>query len=244
MDTPRAVEELAARLRSHGWVTDLFVGGSAATGDYRAGVSDLDLVALTDGPLDRARRTAIVGIHQELDATAAQKVDLGCVYVAAADLANAAARHPTWTHGRMIERPLSAVARADLVRHGFAVMGRSPDTVLPSVSDDDVRHAAQLELTGYWAMAVHRPWWWLDPSLSDLGLTSMARGRHALATGTLVTKSSAIDLVQAPAWLRRDVRARREGRVVRSPRLAAAWYAWNDARRTTAAARRWRVTPR
>lgn len=36
-------------------------------------------------------------------------------------------------------------------------------------------------------------------------LTSMARGRHALATGDLLTKSLAIDAGHAPPWLRADL---------------------------------------
>ena len=53
-DLPPALELFAARLSPLGWVSDLFVGGSLATGDHVAGVSDLDLVALTDGPVDQA----------------------------------------------------------------------------------------------------------------------------------------------------------------------------------------------
>jgi hypothetical protein len=111
------------------------------------------------------------------------------------------------------------------------------------MSDDDVRCAARAELTGYWATAVRHPWWWLDASTADLGLSSMARARHALATGNLITKASAIDAVQAPDWLRADLRARLSGKPVRSPRLRTAWFAWSDARRTTAAARRSRPSP-
>jgi hypothetical protein len=81
-------------------------------------------------------------------------------------------------------------------------------------------------------VAVRRPWVWLDPVIVDLGLTSMARARHALRTGVLLTKSAAIDQVDGPAWLVDDVRARRRGEDRTSPRMRAAVYAWLDARRT------------
>ena len=42
---PPVVRQLAERLVDIGWVTDLLVAGSLATGDYVPGVSDLDLVA-------------------------------------------------------------------------------------------------------------------------------------------------------------------------------------------------------
>ena len=239
--SPPGVAELAVHLRELGWVTDLFVGGSAATGDHAPGVSDLDLVALTAGPVDAHRQAVLTAIHRDLDRTSAKGAHLGCVYVA--DLTDAAARHPTWTHGQLVERILSGISRAELVRAGYAVSGRAPQDVLAPMSDDDVRRAARAELIGYWATAVRHPWWWLDPVLADLGLTSMARGRHALATGRLLTKTAAIDQVDAPAWLIDRLRARRRGETARSPRLRTAYLAWNDARRTVRAARRSGLSP-
>lgn len=233
---PPAVRQLAERLDRLGWVTDLLVAGSLATGDYVPGVSDLDLVALTAGPVGPQRREALVSLHRELDRGAARGLDLGCAYVDAGRLADPVALHPTWTHGALRQRGLSGVTRAELVRHGFAVLGRPPARVLPEVTDDDVRRAARAELCGYWAHAARQPHWWLSPVIADLGLTSMARGRHALATGQLLTKTAAIEQARAPAWLKDQLRARRQGQRVVSPRLRTALIAWRDARRTVAGA--------
>ena len=76
---PPAVRQLAERLEGLGWVSDLLVAGSLATGDYVPGVSDLDLVALTGGPVGRARQEMLAGLHCELDRRAAHGLDLGCV---------------------------------------------------------------------------------------------------------------------------------------------------------------------
>jgi hypothetical protein len=135
------------------------------------------------------------------------------------------------------------VTRAELVRHGFAVHGRPPDELLAPVTDDDVQAAARNELGGYWAWAARRPWMWLDPTLADLGLTSMARGRHAMETGRLITKSEAIELLSAPYWLVEQLRARRRGEPVVSPRLRTGWIAWRDAQRTVRAAARTDAPP-
>lgn len=237
-EVPPAVSELAVRLAKLGWVSDLLVAGSLATGDYVPGVSDLDLVALTSGAVSPARQETLASLHRELDQGAARGLDLGCAYVAADTLADAAALHPTWTHGSLVQRGVSAVTRAELARHGFAVLGRPPAAVLPAVTGDDVRRAARAELCGYWAEASRRPWWWLSPVIADLSLTSMARGRHALATGQLLTKTAAIEQARAPGWLKDQLRARRHGAQVTSPRLRAGVIAWRDARRTVAAARR------
>jgi len=234
--TPPVVAEFGGRLEALAWVSDLLVAGSLATGDYLPGVSDLDLVALVDGPVDDDRRAALVALHRELDAAGGRGARLGCVYVDAGRIAEVAVRHPTWTHGLLVQRILSGISRAELVRHGFAVFGRAPQDVFPAMSDDAVREAARAELTGYWAWAARRPWIWCDPIMADLGLTSMARGRHALRDGELLTKSAAVEQADAPAWLRDQLRARRRGENVRSPRLRTALIAWRDARRTTARA--------
>jgi hypothetical protein len=233
---PPAVPHFGERLGDLCWVSDLLVAGSLATGDYVPGVSDLDLVALTAGPVGPARQEILAGLHRELDQGVARGLDLGCVYVEAGRLADLGAVHPMWTHGSLVQRSLSGVTRAELVRHGFAVLGRPPAAVLPEMTDDDVRRAARAELCGYWAMAAGHPLWWLNPVIADLGLTSMARGRHALETGQLLTKTQAIEQARAPAWLKDQLRARRQGQPVASPRARTALIAWRDARRTVAAA--------
>jgi hypothetical protein len=235
---PPAVALFADRLEALGWVCDLLVAGSLATGDHVPGVSDVDLVAVVDGPVGRDRVQQLVGLHEELDRSDAAGLDLGCVYVDQDRLLDPGALHPTWTHGGLVDRILSGVTRAELVIHGFALLGRPPDQVLPAMSADDVRLAARAELLGYWAWAARRPGMWLDPVIADLGLTSMARGRHALRTGTLLTKTEALDHAAAPPWLRDQLRARRRGEQVSSPRRRTAWIAWRDARRTVRLARR------
>ncbi|MGC4111764.1 MAG: nucleotidyltransferase domain-containing protein [Nocardioides sp.] len=237
-DAVETVDLLADRLRSLGWVSDLWVGGSLATGDHVRGVSDLDLVAVATDRLTTARRDELAGLHRDLDAGAAAGMDLGCQYVEAGLLADRAALHPTWTHGGMVDRIVSGITRAELVRHGYAVLGQPPGDVLPEVSDEDVREAARAEILGYWAWAARRPGMWLNPVIADLGLTSMARGRHALTTGELLTKSDAVERAAAPRWLVDQLRARRRGERVESPRLRTGWIAWRDARRTVALARR------
>jgi len=215
-----------------GWVTDLFVGGSLATGDYVPGVSDLDLVALVNGPVDAPRKATVRTLHRELDEGVAAGSALGCVYVDAAQLDDMEASHPTWTHGSLVSRSLSRIARAELVLHGYQAFGRQPAKVLPPVSRSDVREAARLELAGYWTRAARHPLWWLDPVMPDLGLTSMARGRYAMSTGQLLTKTRAIEEANAPEWLIQDMRARRRGENVVSPRLRSGQIAWRDTRRT------------
>jgi hypothetical protein len=235
---PEALSTFASRLREAGFVLDLWVAGSLSGGDYVPGISDLDLVAIVDGPIGDEQRLALIALHRELDRGDADGLDLGCVYVEQRLANDADVRHPTWTHGALVSRVLSGVTRAELDRHGYAVFGRPPKAVLDAVTDADVREAARAEICGYWAQAARRPWWWLSPVIADLGLTGMARGRHSLATGQLLTKSDGIEQAHAPGWLVEQLRARRRGEPVVSPRLRTGWIAWRDARRTVKLARR------
>lgn len=236
--TPAALQAFSDRLSEFPWVTDLLVAGSLATGDYLPGVSDLDLVAVLEGPASRDHLQRLTSLHRELDAGAAAGAKLGCSYVDQAGLADVALPHPTWTHGALVRRPLSGLTRAELVRHGFAVRGRSPQVLLPAMTDDEVRAAARAELEVYWARTSRWPWAWLDPELADLSLTAMARARHTVRTGRLLTKTEAIEQLRAPDRLVDQLRSRRCGKPVHSPRLATAWTAWRDVRRTLREIRR------
>jgi hypothetical protein len=236
--SPTAVHDLGDELNALGWVTDLMVAGSLATGDYTPRISDVDLVAFADGPVGTDRQAVVAAIHRRLDSGSGAGLKIGCVYVDTETISRIDMPHPTWTHGLLVHRTLSLITRAELVRHGYQVLGRPPGDVLPAVSADDLRAAAHAELTGYWAWAVRRPWLWLDPDLAELGLTSMARGRHALGDGELLTKTRAIEQAYAPAWLIDLLRARRCGDTVPLPRLRTALAAWRDARRTVARAER------
>ena len=184
-----ALAQFGRELVALGWITDLLVAGSLATGDYVPGISDLDLVAVTDGPVDDIRQATLTSLHRRVDVTTASGLHLGCAYMDGRRLNDVGVKHPTWTHGSLVERIVSLVTRAELTRYGYPVFGRSPKELFPAMSDDDVRQAANAELVGYWAWAARRPWMWLDPTIADLGLTSMARGRHALRTGELLTKA-------------------------------------------------------
>ncbi len=76
-----AVEEFGARLAELALVRDLLVAGSSPTGDYVPGVSDLDLIAVVNGPVDDPRRAALIALHRRLHHGRAANANLGCVYL-------------------------------------------------------------------------------------------------------------------------------------------------------------------
>ena len=227
-----AVDALGLKLSYAGWVSDIWLHGSLATGDHRPGVSDIDVVAITTRPLGASDVGDVERMHRHLDATWPGSA-LGCTYVDAAGLSAPEASHPTWTHGRRVERHLSAMVRAELLDHGRTLLGREPAAVLEPMSRDDVRDAVRQELTGYWSWAVQRPWLFLDPRHADLALLSMARARVTLESGKLVTKAGAAPHVRAPQRVVAGLARRRTGDSRAAPVAPLlAHHAWHDTRRT------------
>jgi predicted nucleotidyltransferase len=228
------VDALVADLASRGGVRDVWLHGSLATGDHRPGVSDIDVVAITTRPLGASDVGDIERMHRHLDATWPESA-LGCTYVDAGRLSTPGTRHPTWTHGRRVERRLSAMVRAELLDHGQVLLGREPAAALAPMSRDEVKDAVREELTGYWSWAARRPWLFLRSEIGDLALLSMARARITLASGALVSKDEAMAHVRAP---RRVVDGLSDRRAGGSPSLPVApvlaHHAWHDTRRTIA----------
>jgi hypothetical protein len=227
-----AVDDFVAWAARVDWISDVLLAGSLATGDHHPGTSDIDLVALTTEDLGPDEVGTLSEVHRRIDTTSGRGADLGCTYASADRVDEPDVAWPTWTHGRLVRRPLSAMARAELLDHGVALLGREPRDVLAPMSPDDVRAAVRAELAGYWTWAARRPWLFLDPALADLALLSMARSRHTWRTGELVTKSEALVEVRAPQAVVAGVRSRRDGRAARWPAPRLAHHAWHDVRRT------------
>jgi hypothetical protein len=183
MDLARALEAVVA---------GVYVGGSLATGDYRPGVSDIDAVALVDRCPPPGTRSVVVRAHRQL----AREVDGGsalhCVYVPSHDATDVARKHWTWAFDELFRRPLSGIARAELLAHPIVVAGPDPSSWLPPMGLDELRDAARAELAGYWTRALRKRSIWLQDVYVDIGLTVWARADATIREGTLITKSEAI----------------------------------------------------
>src|SRR4030095_9945341 len=84
------------------------------------------LVSLFAGPVDTTRQAVLAELHRGLDEGTGLDLKLGCVYLDRARLLDLEALHPTWSHGSLVQRILSGVARAELVRPGYAVFRHAP----------------------------------------------------------------------------------------------------------------------
>ena len=219
-DVAELLAEFGAGIRSVAGAIALYVGGSLATGDYRPGISDLDLAAVIDKPLDADQRQRLVELHRQLVTRHRAAAELHCVYVPAGELDDVAAEHMTWAFDELFPRPLSGVARAELLGPGFAVFGPPPAELIPPMSEGDLRQAIRSELSGYWTGALRRPKVWLEDVYVDLGLTILARADATLAGEGLITKREALtrlDRFHVPPRLADEIRRRRDGEDVPVP---------------------------
>jgi hypothetical protein len=188
----------------------LYAAGSLASGDYRDGVSDLDLVAVVGSPVDAV---AVRAFHERF-AEEHPAGKLHCAY------------EPDgiyWAGRRLLRRPLGAIAQAEVLRGGVVVHGPPPVEILPPVGGHELQAAVRAELGGYWRRATRLPWLWLDDAYVDLGLLTLPRADAALADGSLITKTEALAHLPrfgVPAGLCAEIESRRRGEKTRVPALA------------------------
>lgn len=211
------VTVLAGRLAEVTAVVGLYVGGSLASGDYRPGTSDLDVVAVLGRRPGVEERRRLVALHRGLRRSGADDGQLHCCYVSLDRVDDVALTHWTWAFDELFERPLSGIARAELLADPVVVSGPAASTLLPGMDEQAVRAAARDELTGYWAGALRRRCIWLQDTYVDLALVTLARVHVTLTESRLVTKREAIERlpeVGVPPELADEVACRRAGGTV------------------------------
>ena len=98
----------AARRRRHrvlcGWV--------AGDGDFRPGISDLDLRRSSISPVDEEHREQLRELHETVQRDEPSAAKLHCVYLPTDDLTDLSSAHLTWAHGELYRRRFTGIARA------------------------------------------------------------------------------------------------------------------------------------
>ena len=130
----------------------LYLGGSATMGGFEPVSSDLDFLAVLDGPLTAGEAEAIETLHDRLRREVAYGDRLEGDYAPRQVLVPEGTTEPTpgcWD-GRFVPQfqdiMLSADNLASLLDHGIAFHGPEPRELLPQVSPDHVRAAARAML--------------------------------------------------------------------------------------------------
>jgi hypothetical protein len=216
--TPAPVVEIfATSVRPVAGVLAFYAGGSLATGDFRPGISDLDLVAVVERPLSPTARRDLLALHQSLAAERDDAAKLHCAYVPRDQAAEIGRKHLWWAHGTLLRRPFSGIGRGELHQGGIVLHGEPPAAHFPPLSRADLAEAARVELRGYWSGAVRRVAVWLTDLHVDLGLTTVSRADATIGGAGLITKREAIARLPrlgVPDELAAEIAHRRAGGTV------------------------------
>ncbi|MGW7379830.1 nucleotidyltransferase [Streptomyces sp. NPDC054794] len=191
----------------------LWAHGSLAGGDYQEGRSDLDLIAVLEGPVTLGTVRRVVTLHRALriDPLAAK---LHCSYVTPAGLDDAGRKHLTWAHDHVLRRPVTPVTRRELHVFGRVLYGRPPAGLLPPVTAGELHDFVVRDQREFWRPSVDKARLWKQDVWVDLGLVTFARASVTLREGRLISKREALDLLPglgAPAEVVEDVDLRRYG---------------------------------
>jgi Domain of unknown function (DUF4111) len=189
----RAVDALAP-----GLVHGLYVIGSLPLGDYRPGVSDLDVVCMVSRPLAGEDLDRLAEAH----AWIAGSPSIDGVYVTRDELAGppeAAGPAPYFRDGRLHPEgmPLTPVIWRSIRDHSVAVRGPLGRDVCAGVDDEVLRRWTYGNLMGYWTDRLRlcheglasRPAGRPVPAGTAVWMVlGVSRSHYTLVTGALTSK--------------------------------------------------------
>jgi hypothetical protein len=204
------LDGFVASVREIAAVEAIWLHGSLALGDFRPGLSDLDVVAVVSAPPP----PEIADLHRRLIESSPLAAKLHCSYMVATDLADPSVRHATFAQERYFDRPVTAVTRRELALSNRSLYGPRPTSMLPAVNDAELFAFVRQDLGEFWFPVTARRMPWYADIWVDLGLLTLARAYVTLTTGELITKREALDVLPglgAPESVVRDIERRRYG---------------------------------
>ncbi|MFF0271094.1 nucleotidyltransferase domain-containing protein [Kribbella sp. NPDC004536] len=187
-------------------VEAVWLHGSLALGDYQLGRSDLDVIVVVSEPPP----PAVAELHRELIRSDPLAAKLHCSYMT--DLSDPSVRHPTFAQGRYFDRPVTPVTRRELAIGNRTLFGPAPAELLPATTDEELFGFVRRDLREFWLPVTRKRTPWYADIWVDLSLLTIARAHVTLATGDLITKRAAFDVLPrlgAPADVVEDIRRRR-----------------------------------
>lgn len=202
------LDGFVSSIRKVAAVEAVWLHGSLALGDYQLGRSDLDVIVVTSS----APPPAVADVHRQLIRDFPLAAKLHCSYMT--ELADLSVRHPTFAHQRYFDRPVTPVTRRELAIGNRTLFGPTPAELLPVVSDEELFAFIRRDLNDFWLPATRKRTNWYADIWVDLSLLTIARAHVTLATGDLITKRAAFDVLPylgAPADVVEDIRRRRYG---------------------------------
>jgi Domain of unknown function (DUF4111) len=198
-----------------GLLEGLYLEGSVALGDFRPRTSDLDFVAVTAGPPDRAALSALARVHARLSARWRRPCFDG-LYLTWAGLRDGPGRtgpYPRSREGRFhaaTDGIASPVTWHTLAQSGVTCRGPAPRDAGIWTDARALAAWTDANLDRYWRRLTDRAArplspWGLTPYGTVWIVTGVSRLHHTMATGGIISKDGAARhaLETFPAWWHR-----------------------------------------
>jgi len=179
----------------------VYLRGSLATGDFMLEISDLDLLAVTERPVNDAEFTALAAMHEELAALPnpyANRVEIAYIDRRALRRYTPGRQHPTLEQGEALTwraHGSNWILERWVVReHGIALCGPDPRTLIDPISAEALCAAVRDRLRDWdeWAHQPDDPDWQLPRAHKAYVVETMCRALYTLAHGTLPSKQQAV----------------------------------------------------
>jgi predicted nucleotidyltransferase len=179
----------------------VYLRGSLAMGEFIPETSDLDVLAVTEQPVDNAGFAALAAMHKELAALPnpyADRLEIAYIDRRALQRFAPGLRHPTLEQGEALawsEHGSNWILERWVVRqHGIALCGPDPRSLIDPISAQELRAAVRDRLRDWadWAHQPDDPDWLLPRAHKAYVVETMCRALYTLAHGELPGKQQAV----------------------------------------------------
>lgn len=180
----------------------IYLRGSLATGDFIPETSDIDVLAVTDTPVDDAEFAALAALHENLSLLPnryADQVEIAYIDRTSLRRFQAGVRHATKGRGEKLcwsEHHTNWILERWTLREcGVTLLGPNPQSLIEPVSSTEIRQAVRARLKDWaeWAQNVDEPEW-LAPHRGAAAyvVETMCRALYTLAREELSSKREAV----------------------------------------------------
>jgi hypothetical protein len=187
------------RLRDN--LAGVYLRGSLVLGDFIPDTSDLDVLAVTERPVDDAEFAALAALHTHLTALPnpyANRMEIAYIDRAALKRFAPGRRHASLGQGEVLawseHRSNWIVERWTVREHGVVLLGPDPRALIDPISSDELRIAVRARLRDWadWADQPDDPDWLLPRSHKAYVVETMCRALYTLAHGAVSSKPRAV----------------------------------------------------
>jgi len=207
MNLPKDVDEMLGALLPgirqalEGNLVGAYLRGSLATGDFIPDSSDLDVLVVTERPVNDAEFASLAALHAQVAALPnpyANRMEIAYIERGALRRFEPGLRHPTLGQGEPLvwseHRSNWSLERWTVREHGIALFGPDPQTLIDPVSSRDLRAAVRARLRDWadWASQPEDPDWSLGRGHKAYVVETMCRALYTIACGELPSKRRAV----------------------------------------------------